>query len=229
MNENVHDTYGYELTTFFDVLGQKLDSHDDAMRHLDRFVSSRFNVVDIIGPDENSFSNLFRELLDPTGVHGQGRRFLDAFLARLDRPGPFTGDPRGVHREWSTSYLAHSVRRIDLLVDFGTAGLAIENKLWAREQENQVQDYQHDLTRRYGAHFCLVFLTVDGHPPDTQATVTEGALQLMSYRTDVPDWLDACIQTCESDKFRWFLRDLRDHIQHRFPPLLTPEANDDHD
>jgi hypothetical protein len=36
--------YQERLSTFFGVLSQKLRSHRDAVRRLDRFLSTRFNV-----------------------------------------------------------------------------------------------------------------------------------------------------------------------------------------
>jgi len=59
----------------------------DATARADNLLKSRlgsgFNVFDWIEPDENTLSDLLRDLLDPAGTHGQRSAFLKLALEHL--------------------------------------------------------------------------------------------------------------------------------------------------
>jgi PD-(D/E)XK nuclease superfamily len=61
---------------------------------------------------------------------------------------------RGVVREDATRYIIASQRRIDITIDFGNAGIGIENKPWAGEQPDQLRDYAAHLAKKYREIFC---------------------------------------------------------------------------
>ena len=46
---------------FYSVLKKKLEVYRDSKRHLDRFLSTDFNVFTVIRPDENQLSNILQE------------------------------------------------------------------------------------------------------------------------------------------------------------------------
>lgn len=227
------ESYKQSVSNFFDVLQQKRQSNDEAMQRMNRFLSARFNVFDFIQPNENALSDIIADMLDHNGKHGQGTAFLDALRSRLSEADIPRGTPLRVHREARTTFLAHSFRRIDIVIDFGDYGFGIENKLWAADQDNQLADYQYELDRAFQGRYCLLYLTPDGKRPssmESQAAseaLESGRLQLFSYQMDVPAWLDECIRNCVSEKFRWFLRDFREYVQARFPVTFMKEATDE--
>lgn len=223
------DTYRQESEGFFGVLGQKLDSHRVAMRRMNVFLSSEFNVFGYIGSDERMLSRIVADLLDPTADHGQGSRFLAAFVAqlgeRLEEVPQEGALPLRVEREAATRYLDWGTRFLDVVVRFEDYALAIENKKWAHDQPHQVPDYLIELEREYGSRYCLVYLTPDGRDTRTvprEGVEARGRYVRASYQRDIRDWLDACIQLCESDKYRWFLRDFRAYVATEFP--ATPAS-----
>ena len=130
---------------FYSVLKEKLKFYRAAKQRLDPFFSTDFNVFKVIRPNENRLSEIIADLLDPDGSHGQRRRFLDAFLRRI-KPNALENllkqEPRSVTCESQTVYIENSQRRIDILVAFENFGLAIENKPWATDQEEQLADYK---------------------------------------------------------------------------------------
>ena len=228
--------YRRRLSGFYPVLNQILHSHREATRRLDHFLSTGFNVFNVIRPNENRLSEIIADLLDPFGSHGQDRKFLDVFLQRIK---PHTLDsllkqqPSSVTCESRTVYIERSQRRIDILVAFENFGLGIENKPWTVDQKRQLQDYIDNLQMNFQDKFCLVYLTRDGGDPSEDSIRYDRKEELLkkrqliciSYSDDILKWIDECCRLCESDKFRWFLRDFMDYIIDNFP-TYDMEVND---
>lgn len=219
---------------FYSVLKKKLEVYRDSKQHLDRFLSTDFNVFKWIEPEnkdllpdqirrfENRRSAIIADLLNPSGSHGQDRKFLDAFLDVIKRPDLKDKKRPKVDRESPTYRSSENPHgQIDILVEFENFGLGIENKLDADEQKKQLQGYYEHLKEEYGGQgFCLVFITPDGRKPNSiepnlrEKLMNEKKSKLVcvSYSTGILKWLEECCQLGESDKFRWFLRDFKDHI-----------------
>jgi len=39
---------------------------------------------------------------------------------------------------------------------------------------------------------------------------------MLDYRSGLVAWLDQCIECCEAESVRWFLRDFRSYVMERF-------------
>jgi hypothetical protein len=214
-----------QVDHFFKNLQRQLAKFHDSKRHLDRYLATDFNIFGYIEPDENRLSNMIRDLLDPNGPHGQESLFLEEFLKLLGTSTSFYSAERirRVIREDPTTYVQASQRRRDITIDFGDAGIGIENKPWAGEQKDQLEDYQAHLSRRYQSNFVLVYLSGNGSEPQSLTPQTketlyrEGKLGVFAYRPHVQGWLEACYRECHSEKVRWFLRDFVEYVIQGFP------------
>ena len=205
--------YRQRLDNFFSVLHPELQSYRETKRYMDRFLSTDFNVFNRIEHKENPLSDIIADLLNPDGSHGQQRIFLNAFLRQINTNGGLLEQPCKVRRE-SFFFQNESDRgRIDILVTFDSGfRIGIENKLGTGEGDDQLLRYRDALDRVSNGQFRLIYLTPDGGPPDSISPEEENRLLLRSYRSDFLEWLRECVQLCESDKFRWFLRDFMDYI-----------------
>lgn len=222
------DTTGDErYQNFYSVLKKKLEVYRDSKQHLDRFLSTDFNVFKWIEPEnkdlqpdqisrfEKRRSAIIADLLKPSGSHGQQRKFLDAFLRRIEKDDLCDKQLRQVATEYR---IENPEGYIDVLVDFRAFAIAIENKPWAKEGHKQLDKYIKYLNKEYNDQFCLVYLTLSGDKPvsiesdDREPLMKQGKLLLLSYNPDILKWLEECCRLCESDKFRWFLRDFMDHL-----------------
>ncbi len=214
-------------THFIDLRARLAEAREEITRR-DREHASRFDVFAYIEPDENRLSEILADLLNPRGSHGQGATFLSLFLNELKLPPPTTIETAKVYREELTTYLKNPLRRIDVLVDFGTFGLGIENKPWSLEQHNQVKDYLEHLQRQYGAHFVLVYLSGSGMPPSSvephelDRLRVRGQFRLMEYRLGLAPWLGRCVVACQAESVRWFLRAFHTYVSANF---LTVDDN----
>ena len=214
---------------YYRVVDAKRKHLSEALRHVDQYLSTDFNVFHFIAPNENKISDVLRELLDPKGVHGQGRVFLEAFLKRLEIEVEPKCEPK-VTREVRTVRSETSFRRMDILIDLGTTGVAIETKLGAADQANQIASYHEELTRRYGSAYRVVYLTPSGNLPTEYTAGPSPADDRLhpswSFGKEILEWLEECQGFCQSDKFRWFLRDFAEYLRSEWS-IARLEAGDE--
>jgi hypothetical protein len=155
-----------------------------------------FQLLGLITDEVGTHSVLLAELLNPRGKHGLGSRFLEHFLDLIDFRefdvsnvsvcGPYTVGPI------NTDYTEGG--SIDILIKSGRQCIAIENKIHAGEQKNQLWRYQN-FCRKF-KESRLVFLTLDGR--DGSSCPTGNMLNVpidyvkVSYAKDVVEWLVKC-------------------------------------
>lgn len=214
------------IIKYFSELQFRMDIYNKAERDMDVYLARRFNVFNYIKPKENDLSDILADFLNPQGRHGQKEVFLQAFINMLDIECCYDLVHCRVTREKSTSYIENHQRRMDITLNFDNKfAIVIENKPWADEQVGQLQDYQEHLTKKFGNHFCLVYLTGDGSPPESLDTELKKAMQadrrlvVQTYARHTLSWLETCYKECKAEKIRNFLQDFMEYIGNNFKDL----------
>jgi len=224
-----------EVKDFFSAAGHVIEAAEARQRKADRLQASRFNVFDLIEPDENKLSDILADLLDPQGRHGQGDRFLRLLF---DRIGLGAADLGGiaqakVQREAPTHGIQKYRRRLDVLIDAGVL-VAIENKVDSWEQPEQVKDYlEHlcDCSRGRAIPGRLIYLTPNGRRPESLSLAAcceeekQQRLFCWSYQRELRQWLEACRAACQAEKIRWFITDFIAYIETKL--LREPEPDEE--
>lgn len=172
------------------------------VRAQDRQMARGFNIFSVLGvgyAEVRLHSALLAELLCADGTHGQGDLFQASFinyvaraLAKSGRPG-LSASPTKFGK-WNVvpEYTLPSGRRLDILLRNSRARslIVIENKVWAGDQTNQIEDYLMWMEKqaRYDADKrILVYLTPGGGM--ASSTRRHDAYVRMSYRWDITNWL----------------------------------------
>lgn len=234
---------------FFSGLKPQLDAAKHLERELNRRLAHRFNVLDYLRTDELGLSSVIADLLDPRANHGQGPFFLQVMLEKLELTEHWPDlDLAGA--TVSVERVITAQRRIDISVKIpdgsGEYCLAIENKPYAGDQENQVRDYLKHLAREFGDRFVLIYLSPAGDPPSdwslprSELDQWKGRFAVMAYHEQdnsegtaneadtvdvyeafsaslsLTDWLDFCHDKCQVERLRWFLSDARSFCQRTF-------------
>ena len=191
---------------------------DQSQRKLDQFLSTRFNILNLINPTEEGISDIIADLFRSDGTHGQSTLFLREFFALLNRSIPRTNYE--VIREAPTNFIDSEFRKLDILIDFGDFGFAIENKPWSQEQQMQIHDSVAHLRKRFEDNFLIVFLSQDGRKPksidenELNQLMSDQKLVLMKFTGQFSQWIRACRDICNSDRFRYFLQDFNQYLSH---------------
>lgn len=228
---------------------------DRVARHQSAFAAARalyaeslapdFSLFRFIDADELQLSNIIAWLLEPSGSHGQGSRFLVLFVEKFnlawdeavcasasvkkEAPCPSAR----IQSQPSASQLDFA-RRIDILVHSGSHGIAIENKLnYAADQDNQVQDYFIHLDQKFKGSRCLIYLSPDRSPPTlrsisaSESDIRKEANELVIMGGgDLAPWVEACKASCRAHRVSFFLDEFYRYIQQRFSGIKDMSQRD---
>jgi len=221
--KSAKETYRKELFRFFEVLATQYRAIKKIEEEFNHCFAVNFNLIEIFRPDEVKLTRILAELLNPKGTHGQKETFLKLFVKKIyknDITERIDYETAEIKIEFETAK-----GRIDLLIEFfdlskkRKRAIAIENKPWAGEQENQLQRYADYLKDRY-QDYLLVFLSTEGRAPKTlnerEELEKEGKFLIISYDKFLKDWLKECVRFCEAEKVRIFLKDLIAWIEKHF-------------
>lgn len=212
-----------EVLDWLESLSNQIAHLDEYRRRVEPQLASEFNVLRYARTDEMGLSQILADLLDPTGLHGQGSRFLECFLKRYWSERASSSSAAKVRTEVTTDRIAKRQRRIDIVVDLGDCVLGIENKPWAADQQAQIADYLEHL-KKDGRPFKLLYLVGhEGRLPAEESITAEAfqdrakekSLGVIDY-SRLREWLRDCLGCCESERVSMFLRDLDRFIASRF-------------
>ena len=148
----------------------------------------RFNIFETLrsSTDEVNLHSRFLHALLARREPDGSRKNLEDFLTKVAKVKGFPSDHASVGRE---------VDGIDLLIESRDQKQAvlIENKIWAGDQDQQLQRYWKGLRSRGYPHggIHLLYLTPFGDPPSVQS-VGDLEYTRLSYRDDLPRWLERC-------------------------------------
>jgi hypothetical protein len=226
MDKDKQEVTQNKISRYFSDLQFRLNIYNKAKKETDAYLASDFNVFDYINPNENKLSDIMADLLNPDGTHGQKDAFLKEFLKIIDKKLDCNLMDCKIMREASTTYIVNNQRRIDITLNFQNKfEIGIENKPWDEEQENQLQDYQKHLRKKFGENFCIVYISGNGSEPESlseklkKQLLQERKLIILKYKPDIKVWLEKCYKECKSEKIRIFIKDFIQYIEQNFEEL----------
>ena len=215
-----------KLKDKFLILKNKYSQMLSEYRNENTVMAKDFNIFHILGVahyEVSTHSSFLRELLDSNGTHGQGNLFFIEFLSMLAAKGVI---PRDDIKSYSTKtfddYVCEAERsvdtgRVDIIVEqlAGDAPfcIIIENKVWAEDQEKQIERYWQELVGKKNIPINrkkILYLSPDGHLPSEWSIdkttryelENKGILHCISYKKDIRQWLENVLPKVESDKVK---------------------------
>ncbi|MEM6644111.1 MAG: PD-(D/E)XK nuclease family protein [Bacteroidota bacterium] len=177
-----------------------------------------FEILNIRTYEEKLHTPFLRELLDPNGSHENGIRFLLSFLELAHAKTIEESDLSSVHIEEEK---ATELGRIDLFLSYQLGlkdhYLIIENKIYAGDQDKQLERYHSYLTNSLGKsedQIMLIYLHPNGDLPTSKSIelhlrdrlMKNRVLKLMSYKGDVYSWLEQNYQSILSIPLKFMIR-----------------------
>ncbi len=150
--------------------------------------SGRFNMFGLLGVDhyEVKHSKILAEFLDPKGSHGLDELFLQAFVKQFLPDFEFDCKNAKV----TTEKYAGEYGRIDIIIEQGAKAIIIENKIYAKDQEEQLKRYDNYVKNK-NVEYQILYLTLNGEKANENSG-KDIDYTCLSYKTDIIKWLEEC-------------------------------------
>jgi hypothetical protein len=117
-------------------LKSKIDAHKEFKKEYNKQLAFDFSLFNFFNVGENKVSQILAYFLDEKQNHGQGDLFLKEFVNQFYGKEIDTTNSINICEKVITQN-----RRIDIYLEIGELIIAIENKIWADDQHNQLKDY----------------------------------------------------------------------------------------
>lgn len=160
-----------------------------------------FSILNLTTSENNLHSKFLNELLNINGSHGQKEIFLELFIKILQGK---TSDKIELASKNSLVFTEKPIGivdnekkiggRIDILIQDQTnkTEIIIENKIFAREQPNQIERYCNYAKKNNSKVF---YLTLQGEKPQSIGNYNiDEDYFLLSYSIDIIQWLELCLK-----------------------------------
>lgn len=211
-----------DLTTIEKILidvKSKIESHNEFKSEYDRQLAFDFSLFNFFDPGENKISEILAYFLDEKQNHGQGNAFLFEFVKL------FGNDKIDITH--SLNVCEKSItnnRRIDIYIKLQNFTIAIENKIWASDQDNQLKDYAKYLEKQSKENFLLFYLTPYGTHPSAKSIdkeykaelIKNGQLRVLSYKHDITNLLNKWLVVCEAESVSHFIKEFKKYLEIKF-------------
>lgn len=166
----------------------------------DKQSDKKFNIFQVAGvwKSEEIHTSVIAELLNPNSAfHDKGFDFLDRFLKKI---GVRLSAEEIEAAEVKTEVPTDRNRRIDMVISAPSCYLPFEVKIWAGDQDAQLQDYYEFSRAQAGKQGQAVprvyYLTPDGREPSERSygTLSQEQVCLLSFKKDILPWLEDCMK-----------------------------------
>lgn len=160
-----------------------------------------FSVMQMESNETKTHSNMLAALLNPKQDHYYGSQFLKLFLEQIGYDyGQENLDLVRVQTEYHLGKINSEYTEggyIDILITFSSGKtVAIENKIYAGDQKNQM--YRYSLYNK--GNSSLYYLNLLGDDPSKESLngLKDDAYLKITYAEDIVNWLNVCIQIVNS-------------------------------
>jgi hypothetical protein len=186
---------GKDLKNLFDKTKEVVYKHEKESK--DR--GEDFNIFSVLGMESNetkTHSGMLVALLDPKGNHYQETAFLKLFLEEIgyDYSNENLSQVK-VKAEHHLGKISKDFLKggfIDILITFPSGkAIAIENKIYAGDQRNQMYRY----SRYQPSMSSLYYLNLFGNQPSKISLngLSHEDYSVITYRNQIMNWLEKCM------------------------------------
>lgn len=198
-------------------------SLDATLAHFRKLQAPQYNLFEILNIrhlEAKVHTPFLGNLLDPRGSHSQGQLFLRSFLTQVAGRPDFLEGLR--HIEVIEELGTRGQGFVDLIIrgrnEKGPFAIVVENKIYAKDQDEQLKRYHKYLTQTLllpPCRYLLIYLTPHGAQPSIPESISQddytsltktGGLLLRSYKEDIRQWLEALLPDIPAPKVNYTLK-----------------------
>lgn len=175
---------------------EKIKIIDKYQKDIDKMSEERFNIFRICGVNhyEITHSAILTELLNNKSSHHFGTKFLAAFLETLVKENVLDQDFSFSLRDVKVvpEYPVGKFGRIDILIHNENQCIIIENKIYARDQNEQLKRYEEYAKNNF-KDYTLLYLTLYGDEA-SDSSAKDSVYNVLSYSNTIINWLERCVE-----------------------------------
>lgn len=197
----------------------RIDVHNEFKKEYDKQLAFDFSLFQFFAIGENKISQVLAYFLDEKQNHGQGAIFLNEFIK--------TFSSKEIEVIGSINICEKRItqkKRIDIYIELNDFTIAIENKIWADDQPNQLKDYAGYLERKTKGNYLLLYLNPYGFDPSTKSIneaqknslIDQNKFKVISYKEDLINLINRWIVICEADNVSYFLKEFKKYLEIEF-------------
>src|SRR5690554_332842 len=208
-----------EIENILNVVKSRIDAHLKFKKEYDKQLAFDFNLFQFFSVGENKISQVLAYFLDVHQNHGQGNVFLNEFIKT------FYGEEIDISQiENVCEKVITQKRRIDIYIKLKGLTIAIENKIWADDQNNQLKDYSQFLEQNSQGNYLLLYLNPYGLEPTNksiedklkESLVKQNKLKVIGYKQDIIPLINNWLANCEADNVSYFLKEFKKYLEVKF-------------
>lgn len=205
------------------VVKSKIDAHKEFKQEYNKQLAFDFSLFNFFNVGENKVSQILAYFLDEKQNHGQGNIFLNEFVNLFYNQELNINNSLNICEKVITNN-----RRIDLYIELLDTNprtiIAIENKIWANDQKDQLKDYARYLEKKSKGNFLLLYLNPYGEEPSKnsididckQKLIDKKQFRIISYKEDIINLINKWLAICEADNVSYFIKEFKKFLEIKF-------------
>jgi hypothetical protein len=166
----------------------------DTIEQMERHKGEKFNIFSILNMERKeveTHSMFLYELLNPDGSHYQGTKYLEMFIKDVLELSDFDYKHVKVGRETFTD----TSRRIDFTIENDKYYIAIEMKIDAGDQDEQLDDYFTFAKKQGKENTKVYYLSLDGKEANPKSVKNEETeYETISFQSDIIEFIEKSIE-----------------------------------
>ena len=173
----------------------KLYGKIEIIEELQKHRGDEFNIFSILKMEKlevNTHSSFLYELINPNGTHYQGDKYLRIFIDKVLEIDDFDFENVKVERETFTN----TSRRIDFTIENKDYYIAIEMKIDATDQDNQLSDYFEYAKKQNKSFSKVYYLTLNGRDASDKSFKNQKIIdyEKISFQFHILNFIEKCIE-----------------------------------
>lgn len=208
-----------EIERLLNVVKSRIDAHLKFKEEYNKQLAFDFSLFQFFSIGENKISQVLAFFLDINQNHGQGDIFLKEFVKTF-----YEKDIEIKQIENVCEKVITKNRRIDVYIELKDLTIAIENKIWADDQNNQLRDYSNFLERKSQGNYQLLYLNPYGLEPKSksidntlkESLISQNKLKIIGYKQDIIPLINNWLVICEADNVSHFLKEFKKYLEIKF-------------
>ena len=208
-----------EIEILLNIVKSRIDAHLKFKKEYDKQLAFDFSLFQFFSIGENKISQVLAYFLDVYQNHGQGDMFLNEFIKTF-----YGKEIEITQYENVCEKVISKKRRLDIYIKLKNLTIAIENKIWADDQNNQLKDYSQFLERKSQGNYLLLYLNPYGLEPKTKSIgdklketlLQQNRLKVIGYKQDLIPIINSWLVNCEADNVSYFLKEFKKYLEVKF-------------